>query len=211
MVRNYTAEPVDPQAIARIIDNARRSPSAGFSQGQYFVVVTDGETRRAIAVLADEPAYVAAGLDPWISSAPVHVVVCTSEADYHRRYNEPDKLNPDGSEIDWPVPYWWVDAGAAMMTLLLATVDEGLAAGFFGVHRLDGLAELVGLPAEVSPIGVVTIGHPAPDRRSGSLARGWKPLETIAHEDRWGRPFRSPLTEEIVARRPDDVGGSAAG
>jgi len=191
MVRNYTPAPVDPEAITRIIDNARRSPSAGFSQGQYFVVVTDDDSRRAIAELADEPAYVAAGLDPWISSAPVHVVVCTSEGDYHRRYNEPDKLQPDGSEIEWPVPYWWVDAGAATMTLLLATVDEGLAAGFFGVHRLDGLAELIGLPPEVLPIGVVTIGHPAPDRRSGSLARGWKPLETIAYEGRWGRPLRA--------------------
>lgn len=185
MVRNFTSDPVDPAAIARIIDLARKGPSAGFSQGQYFVVVTDEATRRAIAELANEPAYVTAGLDPWISSAPVHVIVCTSEADYHRRYREPDKLNPDGTEIEWPVPYWWVDAGAALMTLLLAAVDEGLAAGFFGVHRLEGLAELLDLPSEVVPMGVVTIGHPAPDRRSGSLARGWKPSENVIHHERW--------------------------
>lgn len=189
MVRNYSPEPVDPRAVGRVIATARRAPSAGFSQGQYFVAITDAETRAAVAELADEPAYVRAGLDPWISSAPVHVVVCTSEAAYHRRYREPDKLRPDGREIDWVVPYWWVDAGAALMGLLLAAVDEGLAAGFFGVHRLDGLAELIGLPADVTPVGVVTLGHPAPDRRSGSLARGWRPIEEVVHHDRWGNPF----------------------
>ena len=38
----------------------------------------------------------------------------------------PDKLS-DGEEIDWPVPYWFVDAGAALMLVLLAAIDEGLA------------------------------------------------------------------------------------
>ena len=186
MVRNFTSDPVDPDVVAHIVDLARRGPSAGFTQGQYFVVVTEASTRRAVAELANEAAYVAAGLDPWISSAPVHVVVCTSEADYHRRYRESDKLRRDGTEIEWPVPYWWVDAGAALMTMLLAAVDEGLAAGFFGVHRLDGLAELIGLPSDVVPIGVVTIGHAAPDHRSRSLDRGWKPFEAVVHRERWG-------------------------
>ena len=44
----------------------------------------------------------------------------------------PDKLD-DGEEIEWPVPYWFVDAGAALMMLLLASLDEGLAAGVSGV------------------------------------------------------------------------------
>lgn len=189
MVRNFTSDPVDPDSVARIVESARRSPSAGFAQGQYFVVLTDAATRRAVAELADEPTYVAAGFDPWISSAPVHVVVCTSEADYHHRYQEPDKLGPDGTEIDWPVPFWWVDAGAALMALLLAAVDEGLAAGFFGVDRLEGLGELIDLPPEVAPIGIVTLGHPAPDRRSRSLARGWKPAAEVVHHERWGQPL----------------------
>jgi len=58
----------------------------------------------------------------------VHVLVCTREDDYHDRYRQPDKLE-DGQEIDWPVPFWFVDAGAALMLLLLAAIDEGLAAG----------------------------------------------------------------------------------
>ena len=190
MVRNYLDRTVDPLIVERIVDVARRGPSAGFAQGQYFVVLTDTDTRAAIARLADEPTYVRLGMDPWISSAPVHIVVCMNEGDYHRRYQEPDKLTEEGTEIDWPVPYWWVDTGAALVLLLLAAVDEGLGAGFFGVHRLEGLSELLGLPTEVTPIGVVTLGYPAPDRRSSSLARGWKPLSEVAHRERWGQPLQ---------------------
>ena len=185
MVRNYTHEPVERETIERIVRAGKRAPSAGYTQGQYLVVVTEVEKRRAIAALADEDEYVKSGFDPWISSAPVHVVVCVSEADYHRRYREPDKLDERGNEIEWPVPYWWVDGGAALMLVLLAAVDEGLAAGFFGFHRMSGLHELLGIPEEVSPLGVVTIGHPAPDRRSRSLDNRRKPLDQIAHWDHW--------------------------
>jgi nitroreductase len=185
MVRNYTDAPVDPEAVDRILVAGRRAPSAGFSQGQSFVVVTDPATRRRIAVLADEAQYVEKGFDPWISRAPVHVVICVSEAVYRARYAEADK-SPDGREHDWPVPYWWVDAGASLMAVLLAAVVEGLAAGFLGSHALPELADELGIPADVSPIGIVTLGHPAPDRRSGSLRRGWKPAAEVVHHDRWG-------------------------
>lgn len=185
MVRNYTDDAVDPAAVDRIIDAGRRAPSAGFSQGQYFVVVTDPTTRRAIADLAAEADYVAAGFDPWISRAPVHLIVAVSEADYHRRYREPDKLTREGEEIDWPIPYWWVDAGATLMLVLLAAVAEGLAAGFLGVHSIPGLRQLLGMPEEVTPIGVVTVGHPAPDRRSGSLQRGRRSPGAVIHRERW--------------------------
>jgi nitroreductase len=185
MVRNYTDDPVDPATVGRIVAFGARAPSAGFTQGQSFVVVTDGTTRLAIAELAGEPAYVASGFDPWISKAPVHVVVCVSEAAYHRRYSEPDKLRDDGTEIAWPVPYWWVDAGASLMLLLLGAVDEGLAAGFLGVHSIPGLQQLLDLPDDVLPIGVVTIGHAARDRRSASLRRGRRPLQDVIHRERW--------------------------
>jgi nitroreductase len=184
MVRNYTDEPVPPEALDRIVHAGRKAPSAGFSQGQAFVVVTDASIRAAVADLAGEAHYLAMGMDPWISRAPAHVVVCVSEDAYHRRYREADKLS-GGEEIDWPIPYWWVDAGASMQNLLLAAVDEGLGAGFLGVHSIPGLRELLDIPDEYTPIGIVTIGHPAEDRRSGSLARGWRKETHVVHSERW--------------------------
>ena len=184
MIRNYRPDPIPEDVLEPILAAARRAPSAGFTQGQSFVVVTEEATRRAIAELANEPDYVAAGFDPWMSRAPVHVVVCTSEAAYRDRYAEPDK---DGSmdAQDWPVPYWHIDAGASLMLLLLAAVDAGLGAGFAGSHSLGGIADLLGIPDDVTPIGLVTLGYPEPDRRSGSLDRGWKPAEEVVHRERW--------------------------
>jgi nitroreductase len=187
MVRNYTSEPVDPDAVDRILDAARRAPSAGHSQGQAFVVVTDPGRRRRIAELAGEQQYVARGFDPWISRAPVHVAICVSEELYRRRYREPDK-SPDGTDMEWPVPYWWVDAGAAMMLVLLAAVDEGLGAGFLGSHAIPDLEALLDLPDHMSVVGIVTLGHAAPDRRSSSLDRGRRPRSHVVHRERWNDP-----------------------
>jgi nitroreductase len=185
MVRNFAATPVDEATITKILDLARRGPSAGYTQGQDFVVVTDAETRATIAGLAGESFYVEKGFDPFISKAPVLVVPCTNEAAYHRRYQEPDKRAPGEEEIEWPVPYWFMDGGCAVMLLLLAVVDAGLAAAFAGVHDLDALRALLGIPGEVSPLGVIAIGHPAPDKRSPSLKRGRRPQPNVVHDGQW--------------------------
>ncbi|MDT8307246.1 MAG: nitroreductase family protein, partial [Anaerolineae bacterium] len=128
MVRNFTDEPVAAEALTRILDAARRGPSAGFTQGQDFVVVTDPEKKGAIARLCHEEGYVEAGFDPFLSRAPVLIVPCTNENAYHRRYQESDKVDDEGHEINWPVPYWFMDIGCAVMLILLAVVAEGLAA-----------------------------------------------------------------------------------
>jgi len=185
MVRNYVDEPIADEVLARIAEAGRRAPSAGFSQGLALVVVTDRSTRLGIAELAGETEYLAHGFDPWISRAPAHLVLCVSEAAYHRRYQEADKIDEDGDETEWPIPYWWVDAGAAMMAVLLAAVDEGLAAGFLGVHSIPGLQSLLEIPSEFTPIGVITIGRGLEDRRSGSLQRGWRPVSDVIHWQRW--------------------------
>ena len=185
MVRNYSDRPVDPGALARILDIARRGPSAGFAQGQHFIVVTDEGLRRRIAEAAGEPGYVATGFDPWLSRAPIHVVLCTRESDYRARYAEGDKRSAPAVD-DWAVPYWHVDAGATLMLMLFGAVNEGLAAGFAGVHSFDGLRELLQIPSDVTLVGVVTIGHPAPDRPSASLGRGRRAADEVVFQNRWG-------------------------
>jgi nitroreductase len=186
MVRNYDSETaVSQDALERIAAAAQRAPSAGFSQGQRLVIVTDPARRQRIAEICHEPEYVEAGFDPWVSRAPALIVPCVSEQIYHARYQEPDKVNDDGTEIDWPIPYWYVDVGATVMLILLAAIDEGLAAGFLGTHRTADLQQELGLPTDMIPVGVITVGHPLPDRRSGSLKRGWVKPDDFAHWEKW--------------------------
>lgn len=186
MVRHHQPDPIDPSVLERIVEAGLSAPSAGNSRGQSIVVATDEPVRRRIAELAGEPAFVQRGFDPWLSSAPAHLVICVSPQRYFDRYDEPDKTQAADPRTDWPVPYWWVDAGATFMAVLLAAVDEGLSAGFLGAHAIPGLADALSLPEDQHPIGVTTVGVPAEDRRSGSLDRVVRSVSECVHWQAWG-------------------------
>ncbi len=185
MVRHFTDEPVSRELVMKILDAGSRGPSAGNSQGQDFVVVMDADRRARIAALCGEESYVGQGFDPFLSEAPVHIVPCYREATYHERYQQADKVQEDGTEIEWPVPFWVMDGGCAAMLVLLAAVNEGLGAAFVGTWELDGLRAELGIPADVTPLGVIAVGHPAPDKRSGSLDRGRRRANSTGHFEQW--------------------------
>lgn len=185
MVRNFSDRPVDAAIIDRILQLTRHAPSAGFTQGQSFILVTRPELRKAIAATCEEEEYVQSGFAPFISKAPVLLIPCTSEAAYHSRYQEADKVNEDGTEIVWPVPYWFMDIGCAVMIALLAAIDEGLVTAFAGSKDLDQLRSLLDMPAEVTPVGVIAAGYRAADVPSPSLKRGRKSDEEYIHRERW--------------------------
>jgi len=183
-VRRFEEGGVAREVIERIARLAQRAPSAGFSQGQRLIVVTDPAARREVGRICGEEDYVA-DFGPWISVCAAQFIPCVSEAIYHRRYQEPDKVQADGTEFDWPVPFWWVDIGATMQNIMLAAVNEGLGSGFVGPD-IDPLRTYLGIPDEFVPIGVMPVGRPLPDTRSPSLKRGWVPFEQFARWEHWG-------------------------
>jgi nitroreductase len=190
MVRSFTDEPVAPDVVERILDTARRGPSAGYSQGVEFVVVTDKEKRLAIAAPADET-FSRSGHHNFVAQAPVHVVICVSPEMYRSRYRESDKMQVR-SQLDddalWVVPFWYSDAGAALMLLLLAAVNEGIAAAFVGSHEAL-LRELLRIPKDYVPVGVALLGHEAPDARQfgdvSARSRARRPMSEIVHYGQW--------------------------
>jgi FMN reductase [NAD(P)H] len=191
-VRTYADKPVARDVLERIANAAVVwAPSAGFSQGLRLVVVTEPETRRRIAIAAKEDELAAHGRRRWKAAAPVHVVVLTREDDYHDRYREQDKLTiTGGREIDWPAPYWYVDAGAAVMALMLAAIDEGLDTAIFGVTDIPALHETLRLPDDVLFVAVVAMGYPAeaadePSRGASVFTQRRKPREEVVRWERW--------------------------
>ena len=182
MVRAYAPEPVDRATIERIVGTVRRAPSAGFSQGQRLLVVTEETTRRAIAELLGER--------EWVSQAPVLVIVGVREDDYHERYRKPDKL-VEGEEIEWPIPYWHFDAGAAAMLILLAAIDEGYAAGLFGVfaEAMQPFKQLLNIPDDITVTCCITIGKPADDSQwdavTSRLTQARRSVDDLVHWERW--------------------------
>ena len=187
MHRAFRPDPLPREQVERIAGVVRHAPSGGFSQGSSIVVVTERETREAIARAFGDEQYSTGGRN-FIADAPVHMVISANEALYHARYNEADKLAATGGvEVTWPVPYWFVDAGALMMLVLLAAIDEGLASAFVGHPDQKRIFdELLGLPEEVVPLGLALIGKPGESPPTGSRLRSRRrPLDDLVHRERW--------------------------
>lgn len=207
MVRSYDpTRPVDDDVLTRLLEQATRAPSAGHSQGRDLLVLRGADRDRFWAVTGPTGSTGPtgpSGPDRWrrgMATAPVLVLCLSDPRRYVARYAEDDKTGDRaapgaagrGTGPDaWPVPYWDVDTGMAALLLLLGAVDAGLGACFFGVpdDRHDTVREAFAVPADRRLVGVVSLGHPAPDRRSPSLRRGRRPLAETVHEGRFGRPF----------------------
>jgi nitroreductase len=187
MHRAFLPDPLPEAQIERIAGVIRHAPSGGFSQGGSIVVVTDADTRAAVAAAFGDEHYSANGRN-YLADAPVHLIISANESLYHARYTEADKLAAGGGrEISWPVPYWFVDAGALMMLVLLAAIDEGLASAFVGHPDQKRIFdELLGLPPEVVPIGLAVIGKPGEAPPTGSrLKTRRRAAADLVHRQRW--------------------------
>lgn len=186
MVRTFQGRPIDPEAVLRILQAGRRAPSAGFSQGYAFLVFEGTEeVARFWAAVSPDQEWPSEGL----RGASLIIVPLTSKQAYLDRYAEEDKGWTDRDEARWPVPYWVVDASFGSMNILLATVDEGLGALFFGMDRAgyQRLREASGIPPAWEAIGVIAVGHPSPEDpvQSSRDSRPRRPLEDVIHRGRW--------------------------
>lgn len=186
MVRAFDPRPVEAAALDRVLDAARRAPSAGNAQGWAFVVLEGADTARFwdVTLTAERRA---AFRWQGLLQAPAVVLPLADRRAYLDRYSEPDKAAAGlTTEEAWPVPYWQVDTAFATMLLLLAAEDEGLGALFFGVFRNgEELLRTLGVPAGMDLLGAVALGHPAADEPGRSAGRPRKPLDEIVHRGRW--------------------------
>jgi nitroreductase len=206
MVRDYDPDrPVPPEVVTRLLGHAVRAPSAGFTQGWAFLVLDDPADRDAFWVATTPDGAEDAPPSTWLAGmrrAPLIIVAHGDREVYLDRYAEPDKGWTDRDAARWPVPYWLVDAGFASLLMLLGAVDEGLGACFFGIpsERTGTYRAVFGVPQTQTPVGAITIGYRAPDRRSPSLARGRRGPREVAHHGRWGRTY--PETSLDGAQNP---------
>ena len=190
MVRAFTDEPLPPGVVDRLLANAVRAPSAGFSQGWAFLVLEQPADVRRFwdATFPDET-----GRDGFrwqgLFRAPVVIVPLSHKQAYLDRYAEPDKGWVDKAESRWPVPYWDIDTGMAALLVLLTAVDEGLGALFFGIFpdRMASFREAFGVPEAYVPIGAIAVGwrDAAGDEPSPSLQRGRRARDEVVHRGRW--------------------------
>ncbi len=193
MIRRFEpGRAVGPDVLRRILHAATRAPSAGFTQAVEFLVLTTATDRGLfwLTQSGDSPAAAASAWLAGMRTAPALVVVTTSEQAYRERYAEPDKAARGGPDRSWTAPYWHVDAGMSTMLLLLAAVDEGLGACFFGLAGAESerrLAAEFDMPTERHCVGVIALGHPdAGAAPTGSpTKRARRTIEEQIHDGQW--------------------------
>lgn len=187
MTRDFSTEPLDPQVVADLVDTARRAPSAGYSQGVHFIVLT-GDAVADFWKTTDAEAWFAATQEG-VLHAPVIILPVADPDAYTSRYAEADKIAHGLAEAaNWPVPFWLTDTAMAVQNLLLLAEAQRLGALYFGLFRnADVLFADLGVPPSMLSVGVVALGRRADtDRPSGSATtRPRRPAIEVVHHNRW--------------------------
>lgn len=188
MVRQFEARPVPRDVTLRVLEVARFAPSAGFSQGFEFVVLDEPDQVNRFYEITNHPEF------PWEPDelehrAPCLVLVLSNKKAYLDRYSLPDKARFGLQKAEaWPVPFWDIDTAMAAMLILLAAIEEGLGALYFGVNwGQQDLLQALGVPADCNMIGLIALGYPLqPEVVTRPPNRPKRrPLESMVHFGRW--------------------------
>ncbi len=141
-VREYTDEPLTEEEVDFILTCAGTAPSAGNLEAWDVVVVTDDETRAALAEAAFSQEH--------LERAPVIFVVCSNYVRSMSRYGERGIL------------YGLEDATIACTFMMLAAHAKKLQSCWTGAFDDEAVREVLSLPQHIRPVSLLAVGkgHP---------------------------------------------------
>jgi nitroreductase len=161
-IRKYQDKPVPKDVIHKLLEAGMAAPSSMNLQPWRFIII-DG---RAILDKMTE-------LHPhakMLKEAPIALLVCAD------------------TKIQKMEGYCAQDCSAATENILLAAHALGLGAVWLGVYprkeRMDAIAKLFGLPDEIIPISLISIGYPAEEKPASNR---FDP--TFVHHNKWGTTY----------------------
>lgn len=140
-IRVYTDEPVSETDIQSLLEAGMAAPSGSNRKPWHFVVITDRETLRALAV--------AHPFGKMLASASAAIAVCGDPA----------------------ISDWWVqDCSAATENILVAAAGLGLGAVWLGCYgrpeRERPICEVLGIPERMAVLSLLSIGHPGEEKEA---------------------------------------------
>jgi nitroreductase len=164
MVRKYKQnKPLSDKIITKLIRNAHRSPSAGHTQVQEFIIVKEPLTKNKLRAAAVDQEYV--------EEAPLLIIVCSNTSRSVGRYGN------RGREF-----YSIIDGAFASMLILLTAVNEGIGACFVGAFDDAKVSKILEIPRDVRPVGIICLGYPDEEPvRIGRIA-----LSQIVYYNKYG-------------------------
>lgn len=137
-VRSFSNDPVSDQDLEKILMAAMASPSALNEQPWEFIVITDKNIKSQIKSINKYASFAA--------NAPLSILVCLNK----------QKEKAPGMGV--------IDVSMCAQNILLAAHALGLGAVFTGIYpekeRMEQFQQLVHLPDDIIPIGLIVLGHP---------------------------------------------------
>ena len=135
-VRKYTPQEVEEHKLAKVLDAANGSPSAGNFQSYEIYVVRGEQQGKALAAATFEQDFVAEG--------PLSLVFC---------------MNPARCEYKPPEVYAMQDASIACTVAMLTATALGLASCWVGALNAEKTAAVIGCKSGVVPVAILSIGY----------------------------------------------------
>ena len=159
-VRSYSDRAIAPEDLDRILEAARRTPSAGNQQAWDFVVCTDRDQLAELARVWRSGGHVAR------SAATIALIA----------------PNPDDARSRDLIQY---DLGQATMSIMLAAADLGIGSAHSAVSDQELARRLLGFPDDRFCAWLISLGMPA-DRPLRPIERpNRRPFDDVVHRGRW--------------------------
>lgn len=189
-IRKFIDKPIPKEVILKIIDIARWAPSAHNSQPWQFIIITDAEVKKKLAIEMAKKYMMALKKDgipsrlvkkkvsssiERITSAPVIVIPCLVKSELEKYPDEERNMNEYVMGVQ--------SVAAAIQNILLAAYAEGVGTCWrcAPLFAKEIVRDALNLPSDCEPQALIEMGYYK--RRPVAPLR--KSLDEIIHWERW--------------------------
>lgn len=147
-IRKYRSDPIPEEALLKVIEAVRWSPSWANTQCWEMVIVKDPDKKSALAntLPSTNPARMA------MIEAPVVIVLCGKKG--VSGFKKGEAMTIKG---DWLM----FDTGIAMQNLCLMAYSLGLGTVIIGLFDHKKAEEILGVPGDREVVAMTPLGYPA--------------------------------------------------
>jgi nitroreductase len=161
-IRSYKKEPIKEDALGRVLEAIRLSPSGSNRQPWKFIIVKDFEVKSKLAKHCMNQL--------WQAEAPIMIVACGPDIGYNRGGWMGDKSGA-------------IDVAIAFTHLVLAARAEGLGTCWIGAFNNDAIKEVLNIPENYNVVAITALGYPKNHEFTETDRR--KPLSEVFSWDKF--------------------------
>ncbi|HEX9070249.1 MAG TPA: nitroreductase family protein [Ktedonobacterales bacterium] len=155
--RQFRDTPIPDEVMRQIMEAARLTASSQNAQPWHFIVVREKATLKKLGELIRT--------GPYIAQAPLAIVAMAKSASI----------------------FGISDLSRAVQSMMLAAWSQGVGSNWVGFGHMDGVSDLLAIPADMSVLTVIPFGYPAVERTGNAKKR--KPLGEVFSRERYDQPF----------------------